>query len=295
MHKLFLILTYTLLFSCTKASEAPNKKMAAKEAPPAPDTRHSEIHKIKKNSTTYEELRSHDISPQLIFELVALSKPIHPLNRMQANTQYTMTWDTPEKGALSEIVFKLGETSLLRFQHNDGQWAADRIELEVKRVKRTFTGYVVSSLWESAVESGMEPELIVGLTEIFAWQIDFSREVRKGDKWRLVVEEKFVEDKPIGWGSILAAQYSNSGETYTGVRYPPKDPLASYYQEDGSNLRRMFLKAPIKFGRVSSRFNRKRFHPILKRSKPHLGVDYAAPDRHPHSLGWRWYCCLRRP
>jgi murein DD-endopeptidase MepM/ murein hydrolase activator NlpD len=143
--------------------------------------------------------------------------------------------------------------------------------------QRTFTGTVASSLWESAEDIGVDPILIVQLTEIFAWQVDFNREVQPGDQWRLVVEERFARDQAIGWGSILAAQYVNQGETFTAVKFPQEGPGGAYFTPDGESLRRMFLKSPIKFGRISSRFSHKRFHPILKKNRPHLGVDYAAP------------------
>ncbi|MGE4132796.1 MAG: M23 family metallopeptidase, partial [Bdellovibrionales bacterium] len=105
--------------------------------------------------------------------------------------------------------------------------------------------------------------------------VDFSREVRVRDRWRLTVEQKLVRGRPIGWGSILAAEYENAGELHTALLYQDGES-SGYYGLDGSNLRRMFLKSPIKFGRISSRFNRKRFHPVLKIRRPHLGVDYAA-------------------
>ena len=173
---------------------------------------------------------------------------------------------------------QLSKIKLLRFNLQSDDWKPQLVELPITSEKRTFSGIVKSNLWDSASASGMHPQLIPELAEIFAWQIDFSREVRQGDRWRIVVEQRFVQQEPVGWGPILAAQYSTSaGDNYTGVRYPQEGPLASYYQEDGSSLRRMFLKSPMKFGRISSRFTNKRFHPILKENRPHLGVDYAAP------------------
>ena len=283
MVKLLSILLLFTFTACTDGvnSTPPRKKTIEKPKPV--DNSFAESHIIGANSTTYSEFIKLGVSAQEILALVEVSKPVHRLDRIAANTPFTLVWKDASKQHLSSVRFKLSHIKEVHFVKNDAdkKWSVNIINHPVRRVKRTFTGTVLSSLWESASQSGMKPELIIGLTEIFAWQIDFSREVRKGDKWRLVVEEKFVKDQAIGWGYIIAAQYSNRGDTYTGVRYPPQDPMAAYYQEDGTSLRRMFLKSPIKFGRISSRFNRRRFHPILKRNRPHLGVDYAAPTGTP--------------
>ncbi|SMF55554.1 peptidoglycan DD-metalloendopeptidase family protein [Pseudobacteriovorax antillogorgiicola] len=280
MAKYFAAMLTIGLLSCKAPkppAQAPAPAPKIEQEPEPIDLSHRETFKVKANSTVYDSLRIVDLSPQEILTMVKVSEDVHPLNRMPANTPFMVTWSDDSKTEITEVQFELSKTKRLNIKKADETWSAETEDLPVSRVKRTYTGVVSSSLWESAVESGMEPQLIIGLTEIFAWQIDFSREVRDGDRWRLVVEEKFVNDEPIGWGSILAAQYSNNGETYTGIRFPPNDPYASYYQEDGQSLRRMFLKSPVKFARISSRFNRRRFHPILKRHRPHLGVDYAAP------------------
>ncbi|RYZ71780.1 MAG: peptidase M23, partial [Proteobacteria bacterium] len=140
-----------------------------------------------------------------------------------------------------------------------------------------FIGAVDSSLWESADLVGMDANLISSLAEVFAWQVDFSREVRRGDRWRLTVEQKLVGDEVIGWGNILAAEYESGDQVYTGVRYPQVGPNASYYASNGNSLKQLFIKSPLKFGRITSGFSKGRFHPVLKIYRPHNGVDYGAP------------------
>lgn len=282
MAKIVAFLHLVWVFSCTNNPVNPPQphKLSSRATEPI-EIVHKEHFKIKENSTVYSELKKVGLPSKEIFALIEASKFYHPLNKVAANTPFVVTWSDQSKTEIIELEFKLSPVKRLVLEQTQDQWLAKSIELPVIKEDRTFTGIVETSLWESAALSGMEPELIVELTEIFAWQIDFSREVRKGDKWRLVVEEKIVEGKSIGWGYILAAQYSNDGETYTGIRFPADDPMASYYQEDGTSLRRMFLKSPLKFGRVSSGFSRRRFHPILKTNRPHLGVDYAAPTGTP--------------
>jgi len=143
-------------------------------------------------------------------------------------------------------------------------------------VAMTYTGIVKTSLWESAEEAKMDPQLISELSEIFAWQIDFAREVRREDRWRIMVNQKRVRGKPVGWGDIKVAEYENEGRPYTAILFEKEGVPKGYYAPDGNSLRKMFLKSPIRYARISSRFQKRRFHPVLKINRPHLGVDYAA-------------------
>lgn len=140
----------------------------------------------------------------------------------------------------------------------------------------TYANTVKSTIWESAAEVSMDTLLIAELADIFAWQVDFSREVRRGDRWRLAVEERYLDGKRVGWGRILAAEFENDGDTYTALLYRRDWNEVGYFTPEGTSLRRMFLKSPIAYRRISSRFTNDRFHPILKQHRPHLGVDYSA-------------------
>jgi murein DD-endopeptidase MepM/ murein hydrolase activator NlpD len=141
----------------------------------------------------------------------------------------------------------------------------------------SFSGTVTNSLWNSARESQMDPYLISEMTEIFAWQVDFAREVRVNDKWRITVEQKIVRGRPTSWGRIVAAEYNNAGNLYTALLFVKNGEEIGYFTPEGKSLKKIFLKSPIKYSRISSHFNRRRFHPLLKFVRPHLGVDYAAP------------------
>ncbi|MEM7646559.1 MAG: M23 family metallopeptidase, partial [Pseudomonadota bacterium] len=141
-----------------------------------------------------------------------------------------------------------------------------------------FAGTIQDSFWSSGVEQKLSPEVIVDFAEVFGWQMDFSREVRKGDRWRFRVEKLFAEGRAVGWGPILYAEYTNQEETYRAYYYKNKATnTQGYFDQNGDSLRKVFLKSPIKFGRVTSGFSRRRFHPILKRYKAHNGIDYGAP------------------
>jgi murein DD-endopeptidase MepM/ murein hydrolase activator NlpD len=127
----------------------------------------------------------------------------------------------------------------------------------------------------------MDPTLIDRLADIFSYQVDFNRDIADGDRWRLVVERRMLDGKPQSGGEIVAAEYVNAGRSHTAVLYERQGGGRGYYAPDGASIRRMFLKCPLRAARITSAFAPQRFHPILKRSKPHLGIDYGAPTGTP--------------
>lgn len=237
-------------------------------------------HLIPSRSTLYNVLREMNVSPSTIHEIVTGAKPVMDLGKLHAGTQFRLVRLTDPSSDLIGIEFLLSPIEKIEVKKVDGVWSAEKIVGTVESKVVHFQGSVKSTLWESAEEARMDPILIVQLAEIFAWQVDMAREVRVNDRWRLSVERKFVRGRPIGWGSILAAEYENAGRAFTAVLYQAGN-TSGYYAADGSSLRRMFLKSPIRYGRISSRFQMRRFHPVLKIHRPHLGVDYAAPTGTP--------------
>ncbi|MGZ3742368.1 MAG: M23 family metallopeptidase [Pseudobdellovibrionaceae bacterium] len=234
---------------------------------------------IPPKSTLNSLLRELEVSPQTIHQIVEAAKPVSDLGRLKPGVRFQLTYMNPADTS-SEVVgirFHFSPAEMLEVKKSANGWTAQKITEVVEKKIMTFSGIVTSSLWNSAVQAKMDPNLISDLAEVFAWQLDFSREVQANDHWRLSVEQKLVKGQPIGWGPILAAEYESETQKYTGVLYHTEENQWGYYTPEGANLRRMFLKSPIRYGRISSRFTTKRFHPILQFNRPHLGVDYAAP------------------
>lgn len=146
---------------------------------------------------------------------------------------------------------------------------------KVEEYRREASGVINSSLWQTLTENDISPQVAVELAKIYAWTIDFYR-IHKGDQFKLIFSEKFVNGERIGMGPIEAGWFKHRNKVYYAIPFTDEDNDQDYYGFEGLSLRSAFLKAPLEFRRISSKFNRKRYHPILKRRRPHLGTDYAA-------------------
>ena len=121
----------------------------------------------------------------------------------------------------------------------------------------------------------------MNLAEIFGWDIDFILDIRQGDSFQVLVEKRFRDGEPAGYGRILAAEFTNQGETFNAVLFQDGERAPDYYSLDGRSLRKAFLKAPLSFSRISSGFSMRRYHPIAKTWRAHPAIDYAAPTGTP--------------
>lgn len=150
----------------------------------------------------------------------------------------------------------------------------------MREVETTISSNIDGSLYEAVRRAGEGPAVVQQLIDIFQWDIDFF-ELRKGDSFSFVVTKQFAGSDVIGYGPITAARFTHRGNTYQAFRHEHADGRAGYYASTGAPLRKQFLKAPLKFPRLTSGFSKKRFHPVLKYFRPHYGVDYGAPTGTP--------------
>ena len=162
-----------------------------------------------------------------------------------------------------------------------------RVYLKTKKINsefKTVSGVIEYSLWQTILDEGLNPELTNQLSEIYAWTIDFFG-LQKSDSFKLIYEEQFVDSSSIGISRIMAAWFSHAGEEFYAIPFR-QNGKEDYFDEEGNSLRKAFLKAPLRFSRISSKFSHSRMHPILKIRRPHHGIDYAAPLGTPvHAIG----------
>lgn len=238
---------------------------------------------LRRNETLYDALLGVGCAPAEIWALVSAAKPFFNMSRVHAGTQFTV-WSQPDPFGVKRVVsFQMpiapNKTLLARPSVRSPlvatSWDADVREIPYETVLAGYTGTVEATLWESAMDAGMDPSLIDELADVFAFNIDFTKEVRQGDRYRLVVEQKLLEGKPAGYGRILAAEYVNGKESHSAIQFTNGKGDTDYFATDGNSLRRMFLRSPLKYRRISSRFGGRR-HPTLGYWKKHQGVDYAA-------------------
>ena len=184
--------------------------------------------------------------------------------------------------ALYGLERRVSDTQLLHVTRDaGGGLSAELVTSPLETRQRTVRGQIDSSLFEAVAQAGAHDQTAVALADIFGWDIDFVLDVRQGDSFVVTYSEVCRDGVYLHDGPILAAEFVNQGKAYRAVRYSDPDGGAHYYTPDGKSLHKAFLRAPVEFTRVSSRFNSARRHPILNLIRAHKGVDYAAPQGTP--------------
>jgi murein DD-endopeptidase MepM/ murein hydrolase activator NlpD len=171
----------------------------------------------------------------------------------------------------------LSPSDTLKVERAAEGFATDLIVNPLEREVRTARGVITNSLFRAAEEAGLQDGTALQIAEIFAWDIDFVLDIQQGDAFAVTYESLSQDGEPVGDGDILAVEFVNGGQLHRAVRYSQPDGKADYFTPDGRSLRKAFLRAPVEFSRISSRFNLHRRHPVLNRIRAHRGVDYAAP------------------
>ena len=177
------------------------------------------------------------------------------------------------EGKLAALTYPISKTETLYVKLlEDGSYQSNK-ETKIVEVRETIAhGVIKSNFWNAGIESGLNDAQIINLASIFGWDIDFALDIRKGDSFHVVYENRYVDGDYIGTGKILAAEFVNKDEPFQAIRFTDGE----YYSADGKSMRKAFLRAPVNFRYISSNFKPKRFHPIQKRWKAHRGTDYRA-------------------
>jgi len=193
---------------------------------------------------------------------------------------------THHDGELFGLERRLSETQTLKVSRDGAALKADILQNPIEMRPRTIRGFIDSSLFEAVAAAGAHDQTAVGLADIFGWDVDFVLDVRHGDRFVVTYEEIWRDGAYLHDGPIEAAEFVNQNHAYRAVRYADPEGHFHYYTPDGRSLHKAFLRAPVEFTRVSSRFNSARYHPILNMIRAHKGVDYAAPVGTPvHAAG----------
>jgi len=218
------------------------------------------------------------ISAVSVHEMVEHADTVFDLRRIRAGNRCVYILNPDSGRTLRWFVYHIDRVNYVVFDFGEPKGVFTGA-LDVDTVRHEYSGIIRSSLWNAMREDGKNPALILNLSDVFAWVIDFYG-IQQGDRFKVIYDELIVEDEPMGIGIIHAAWFEHSGRPYFAFRYE-QDSLMQYFDHEGVSLRREFLKAPLQFSRISSHFSHSRFHPILRRHRAHHGVDYAAPSGTP--------------
>jgi len=242
------------------------------------------VHDEVKNGELLSSLiSSFNVEPGQLKLLSEKAYGIFDFRKFRAGNEYTAMISNDKAKRLQYFIYEVSDTNYVVFDFRDSLHVHFGSK-EVLHQLRSVSGKINSSLWGTIENAKVDPELAISLAQIYQWTIDFYA-IQKGDEFKVIYEDISVDGKSVGLGVIHSAWFKHAGQDYYAYRFE-QNKIAEYFSEDGQNLRREFLKAPLKFTRISSRFSNARFHPVLRIFRPHHGVDYAAPSGTPvHTIG----------
>lgn len=228
---------------------------------------------VKKGDSMAMIFNRLSLSPQSLHEIMTLGKETAVLKSIMPGQIIEFEI---KKDRLHSIKYDYALTKTLVIKREDHTFKAETIETEIEKRLRYASASINSSLFLAGQSAGITDKVIMNLVSIYGWDIDFALDIRNGDKFAILYEEHFKNDKKIANGPILAAEFINQGHRFRAVRYKHKNGDVNYYSDTGHNMRKAFIRTPVNFSRISSRFNLKRKHPVLNKIRAHRGVDYAA-------------------
>ena len=252
-------------------------KKAAETAPAVPPDRVDSI-EIPAQATFGELLSGAGVSDADASAMYAASKDAYDLATIQAGKKIDLHYD-PASGALKELVYALnGDEELHVRKDGAGAWTAARETIVYDIRIKSAKGTVASSLYAAGLDHGVDERAIVALADVFQWTVDFAQDVRTGDTFSIVYEERYRDGAYVMPGNILAAEYVNAGVAHRAYYFKDADGNDGYYDQDGTSLRKMFLKAPVAFKYITSGFTTgARYVSAFKQfNKSHMAIDYAA-------------------
>lgn len=229
---------------------------------------------VKRNQMLLSILNNYNLPEGSIENLITYEHKVFDLRKIRAGNKYILFSEKDSLSTLRYLVYEHTPIHYVRFSFGDSV-KIEAGEKEVVQIRKRASGVINSSLWNAMINHGVNPVLANELSEIYAWSIDFFG-LQSTDSFCVVYDEQFVDSLAVGLGRIHAAYFQHTGTDFYAIPFV-QDGVESYYDLDGNSLRKAFLKAPLRFSRISSRYSHSRLHPILKIRRPHHGVDYSAP------------------
>ena len=242
------------------------------EIPPEPSVNWEKA-TVKSGDSLSALFSRNNLSATDVFELAAVA----PKDALQIRPGQTMLWVRSADNHIQH--FQIEISALARHSFDRDAEGVLKYQLQERHADyrpRYASAVINNSLFVDGTQAGVPEQVLIQLANIFGWDVDFALDIRKGDRFSLIYDEVFLDGEKIGNGNILVARFVNSGRELTAIRYEDKNGDSNYYTAEGQSMRKAFLRNPIDFARISSRFNLNRKHPVLNTIRAHKGTDYAA-------------------
>lgn len=228
---------------------------------------------VVKHGDTASSLLNKYLPLKTIYELSRLSSDGFSLTRIRKGQPYKIIL---EQDDLVGFEYEIDKEDKLMFKKENGMFSINQAPIKYDVDLEVVSATITSSLFEAVIKSGERSDLAWKLSDIFAWDIDFIRDIQPGDQFKVLVEKRYRDGKLSGYGQIQSAFFTNNGTLFKAFFHKDSNGVAGYYDEKGRSLQKAFLKAPLAFSRISSKFTKRRLHPIFNEYRSHPGVDYAA-------------------
>jgi len=250
---------------------------------PTPATREPDLPwkdiAIKSGDSLSRIFARHDIPGDEANRIIKSHAEAQALHRLAAGR--VLRIQTDAAGRLQQLHYRLSENDSLQVLRRGNGYEVATVSQAFETRHAYASGRIAQSLFADGQSAGLSDPIIIQMVEIFGWDIDFAQELRVGDSFAVIHEEKYWQGQKVADGAIVAAEFINQGRTYRAIGHRTDDGIAGYYSPEGLSMRRPFLRSPLKISRVTSRYTLKRFHPILQTWTAHRGVDYGAPTGTP--------------
>jgi murein DD-endopeptidase MepM/ murein hydrolase activator NlpD len=237
-----------------------------------------ETNKVGRDQNLGQILQKYTLPERALTQLLLYAGNVFDVRKIRNGNNYTAFLSNDTLYRLQYLVYEHSPIDYVVFDFTDSVKVFLRQKEIITRQKRV-TGNISTSLWDAITKNNINPLVALELSEMYAWTVDFFG-LQPGDHFSVVYDELYVDSVSVGLGRIYAASFNHVGKELLAIPFM-QDSVETYYDADGNSLRRAFLKAPLRFSRISSRFSGSRMHPILKIRRPHYGVDYAAPSGTP--------------
>lgn len=222
--------------------------------------------------------REQGFSAKILHEILALNDETRRLKKIRPGDLFE--FQRHQDNSLKRMRYAMDEANYLIVEHDGHEAMASTQSRQMNTEPTETSGTITSSLFLAGKQAGLGDGMIMKLANLFGWDIDFVLDIREGDRFYLVYEKIYRDGNFLRDGEIIGATFINQGEKFQAIRFDI-DGQSQYFAPDGHNMRKAFLRAPLNFSYISSNFNPKRYHPILKRVKAHNGIDYRAPKGTP--------------